>query len=292
MRLLALFTFIITTAAAQAQTPWREDYTIWQSYDSTAQWYVYAAKAMIRETPAADGLLLDSALAGSQLQGVAFVKKNTIARGIHAPWIKVKYKKGNEEKSGYVWMGSVAFKNMLKGDTAFIYGIDKVTAKKIAADDYTEYSLHIGLKAFYNNTLLDEKKWIIPGDESSSYADAKLLGNMGLQNTHEVLRINIGGEACGVPTNYYYHGWNGQRFFELPTKYNVGDAGVFYHAETLLFPSEKGGKPGYIIKLMEEEEMLEEESDKKPAKYKKSTGKEVYSWNGEKAVKIETVKLK
>lgn len=286
MRFLALLIFIFISFTSRAQTPWREDYTIWQSYDSAAQWYVYAAKAMIRETASAEGLLIDSVSAGTILTGTGFVKKNTVARGIHAPWIKIRYKKENAEKTGYVWLGSIAFKNLTKGDTSFIYGIDKVTSKKIVADDYTEYSLHIGVKAIYNNTVLDEKKWVIPGDESSSYAEAKLLGDMGLQNTHEVLRINIGGEACGIPTNYYYHGWNGQRFFELPAKYSVGDAGVFYHSETLLFPTEKGGKPGYIIKLMEEEEVLEEETETKPAKVKKKTGKEIFAWNGEKAVRV------
>lgn len=287
MRFLTLLAFVIIAANSTAQTPWREDYTIWQSFDSAAQWYVYAPKAMIRDKPATDGLLLDSVEAGCQLQGAAFIKQQTVARGIYAPWIKVKYKKGTQEKTGYVWLGSIGFKNLSKGDTSFVYGIDKVTSKKIEADDYTKYNLHIGLKAFYDNILLDEKKWTIAGDESSSYADAKLLGDMGLKNTHEVLRINIGGEACGVPTNYYYHGWNGQRFFDLPTKYSVGDAGVFYHSETLLFPAEKGGKPGYIIKVMEEEEMLEEETDTKPAKYKKKSGKEIFAWNGEKAVKVK-----
>jgi len=286
MRLLTLLFFIAISGHSFAQTPGREEYTIWQTYDSIPQWYVYASKAMVRQSPAADAVLLDSVPAGTKMESTDLVKTFTVARGIHAPWVKVRYSKGDQEKTGYVWVGSLAFKNLVKGDTAFIYGIDKVLSKKVDAD-YSEYTLHIGIKAIYNHTLLDEKKWTINGDESSSYADAKLLGNMGLQNTHEILRINIGGEACGVPTNYYYHGWNGQHFFDLPTKYSVGDAGVFYHSETLLFPAEKGGRPGHIIKLMEEEEMLEEETDTKPAKYKKKTGKEIYAWNGEKAVKLK-----
>ena len=290
MKLLSFFGLIGIAFSLQAQTPGREDYTIWQTYDSAANWYVYAPKAMVRQTPSADGVLLDSVPAGTKLQTTQLVKTFTVARGIHAPWIGVKYNEGTTVRDGFVWMGSLGFKHLEKGDTVFVYGIDKVSNKK--TEDYNEYSLHIGIKAIEKRRLLDEKKWTIAGDESSSYADAKLLGNMGLQNTHDVLRLNMGGEACGIPTNYFYHGWNGQRFFDLPAKYNVGDAGVFYHGETLLFPSEKGGKPGYIIKLMEEEEMLEEETDKKPAKYKKSSGKELYTWDGEKAVKVQTVKLK
>jgi len=286
MRLFIVVLFLTGFQQINAQTPGREDYTIWQTYDSIPQWYVYASKAMVRQTAAADAALLDSIPVGTKLESSELVKKFTVARGIHAPWVKVKYNNGDGQKTGYVWVGSLGFKNLGKTDTTFIYGVEKVTSKKIDAD-YTEYTLHVGVKAIYNNTVLDEKKWTIAGDESSSYADAKLLGNMGLQNTHEVLRINIGGEACGIPTNYYYHGWNGQRFFDLPTKYSVGDAGVFYHSETLLFPSEKGGKAGYIIKLTEEEEMLEEETDKKPARYKKTTGREMYAWNGEKATKVK-----
>ena len=66
----------------------------------------------------------------------------------------------------------------------------------------------------------------------------------------------------------------------------VGDAGVFYHTETLLFPKEKGGQPGKIIKLSEEGEADEEKVDKKGEPiFKVKKSREVYLWDGASAKK-------
>jgi len=56
-----------------------------------------------------------------------------------------------------------------------------------------------------------------------------------------IYRISFSGEACGIPTLHYYFGWNEKEFLELPEKYDVGDAGVYYHTEEFVFPKEKGG---------------------------------------------------
>jgi len=289
MRFLALFSCMIAALNSSAQTPERSGYDIWATdYSEAKELFAYGNKVMVRSDSSSSATIVDSIFLGDKVKLLHKTNSFSTINNIYAPWIAISYA---ANKKGYVWLGLMAFQQLIKEDTVFLYGLDKITTKNIEPG-FAETKFLIGLKAAHQNKLLDKKEWTIAGDESSTYVQSKLLGDMGLQNTHDVLRINLGGEACGIPTNYFYHAWNGQKFFNLPTKYSVGDADVFYHAETLLFPAEKGGKPGYIIKLMEEEEMLEEETDKKPAKYKKSSGKEVYSWNGEKALKVQTVKLK
>lgn len=286
MRVLALFLFMLISAVSSAQTPERAEYDIWSTdYAEVKEFYAYGNKVMVRSDSSSSAAIIDSILLGDKVTLLRKTSSFSTINNIYAPWIAVSYA-GN--KKGFVWLGVMAFQQLVKDDTVFLYGFDKVTSKKLQpAFNFVDTKFSIGLKASYQNKLLDKKEWTINGDESANYSQCKLLGNMGLQNTHEVLRINLGGEACGIPTNYFYHAWNGQRFYSLPTKYSVGDAGVYYHSETLLFPSEQGGKPGYIIRLIEEEEMLEEETATKPAKYKKKTGKEVYAWNGERAVKLK-----
>ncbi len=284
MRLLPIFSFLIISCITQAQTPEREGYDLWGSgFGEVKQWRVYGNKVMVRNDSSLSGKVIDTVFLGDKVELIRKTSAFSTNNNIYAPWVEVKYGAG---KKGYVWLGLMAFQQLSKEDTSFLYGLEKVTTKSIEPG-FEETKFYIGIKAACNNKLLDKKEWAIAGDESSSFAESKLLGNMGLTNTHEVLRINLGGEACGIPTYYYYHGWNGQRFFSLPGKYIVGDADVFYHSETLLFPAEKGGLPGYIIKLIEEEEMLEEETATKPAKYKKKTGRERYVWNGEYAVKVK-----
>lgn len=284
MRVLPLCIFIFLTLQSAAQTPERSEYDIWSvGYAESKELFAYGNKVMVRNDSSSTARIIDSVLLGDKITLIRKTNSFSSINHIYAPWVEVNYA-GN--KKGYVWLGLMAFQQLVKADTVFLYGFDKISTKE-TAPGFTETKFTIGLKAAYQNKLLDKKDWTIAGDESSTYVQSKLLGDMGLQNTHEVLRINLGGEACGIPTNYFYHAWNGQKFFVLPTKYSVGDADVFYHSETLLFPAEKGGKPGYIIKLMEEEEMLEEETAAKSARYKRKSGKELYAWNGEKATKVK-----
>lgn len=284
MRSLALLSFLIISIQTQAQVPGREGYDLWgSSFGENKQWWVYGNKVLVRNDSSSTGKVIDTVFLGDKVELLRKTSAFSTNNNIYAPWVEVKYGAG---KKGYVWLGLMAFQQLNKGDTSFLYGLEKIAAStRVPGFEETKY--YIGIKAACNNKLLDKKEWAIAGDESSSFAESKLLGNMGLANTHEILRINIGGEACGIPTNYYYHGWNGQRLLSLPGKYTVGDADVFYHSETLLFPAEKGGLPGYIIKLVQEEEMLEEETATRPARYKKKTGREKYVWNGEYAVKVK-----
>lgn len=284
MRHWILLSLLVIFNCSLAQTPDREDYTIWSNGDST--YYVASNKAMVRQLPDAGSTLLDSLLIGDKVVLQQTTKTFSTIRGIYAPWVQVNYQKNNKLHAGYIWIGLLGFQTLVKGDTAFVYGIEKVSSK-IVEPGYTPIKFTISLKAINNGIVIGSKEWTIDGGESTSYVASKMLGNMGLKNMHEIFRINLGGEACGVPTNYYYHGWDGKRFYDLPGRYEVGDAGVFYHAETLLFPNEKGGKPGLIIKLMEEEELIQEETATQKEKFKKTHKKELYAWNGEKAIKIK-----
>ena len=287
MRPVLLFVAVFFFQQLFAQTPDREDYNIWRSDDSIPTYYVSANKAMVRQTPSTDGILLDSLLLGDKLLQREITKTYSTIRGIYAPWIKVDYEKNGQQRSGYVWIGLLGFQSLVKNDTVFVYGLEKVRSSKAETMGFEETKYTISLKAISNNSLIAFKEWTIAGDESASYVVSKKLGDMGLKNTHEILRISLGGEACGIPTNYYYHGWDGKRLYDLPGKYEVGDAGVYYHTETLLFPNEKGGKPGLIIKLVEEEALIQEETATQKEKFKKTNKKDVYAWNGEKATRIK-----
>ncbi|RYY70863.1 MAG: hypothetical protein EOO13_05110 [Chitinophagaceae bacterium] len=276
---------LLLSGQIMAQTPDRGDYSIWQN-GTDSNYHVFSNKAMIRQSPSSDALLLDSLLLGEKVKGKEITKTFSTIRSIYAPWLKVDYQKNGQTKSGYIWMGLLGFQSLVKGDTAFIYGLEKVKSGRMEPT-FEQIKFTIVLKAITNNQLLATKEWTIDGGESTSYVASKMLGNVGLKNIHEVLRINLGGEACGIPTNYYYHGWNGSKFYDLPGKYEVGDAGVFYHTETLLFPSERGGKAGHVIRLIEEEELIQEETATQKEKFKKTNKKELYAWNGERATKLK-----
>ena len=64
----------------------------------------------------------------------------------------------------------------------------------------------------------------------------------------------------------------------LPEKYEVGDAGVFYHTEEFIFPNEKKGMQNTIIKQIIEAEIIDENAEDYKFLIKKEV--EYYSWNG------------
>lgn len=280
--LSCIFTFLFSCASF-CQTKDNTDYNIWAlSKDSSG--YVFTNKAYLRAAAGTKAAILDSLAFGSRIIVSEQTDKYESIRGIYAPWVKVISKNNGSSKEGYIWLGSVAVRRLTSAGIDFLYGIDRIEKEK--KDDYEYSKFVIQIKAAdASGKIIDTKEFKTDGGEAAIYTEIKSLGNTKLANLADVVRISFGGEACGIPTYYYYYGFTGSKLLILPGKYSVGDAGVFYHSETLLFPNESGGQPGKIIKLTEEEETLEEETENKKAKVKKTNTKEVYSWDGQAAVK-------
>jgi hypothetical protein len=111
---------------------------------------------------------------------------------------------------------------------------------------------------------------------------------MGLAGLQAIYRIGFFGEACAVPTDHHYVGWTGKDFINLPGKSNVSDAGVLYHEEKLLFPSEHRLGPSLIIKDIIDGEVID--PDQKELKYKESKKRVKYIWDGKIASEIIEMK--
>jgi hypothetical protein len=282
--LITLFFFV--SYGSRAQFKESTDYNIWSARPGDT-FSIYGRMANIRMEPNTTADIQDTLICGSK---VIIKEQGTVLeniKGIYAPWVKVEYNSPNSKKEGYVWLGMLALGSFEKNETRFIYGIEKLTAAKNNTDeDYIPAIWYIHVKAIDGKgSILDEKEVTMDGMETS-FSSGKLLGDMGLKNTEDIIRINFGGEACGIPTYYYYFGWTGSKLLPLPGKMEVGDAGVFYHTETLLFPKEEGGQPDKILKLSKEGEAEEEKVDKNGEPiFKVKKSREVYMWDGVKAKK-------
>ena len=111
---------------------------------------------------------------------------------------------------------------------------------------------------------------------------------MGLQNVKQIIRIEFLGEACGIPSEYNYVAWTGQRLVDLPSRYSVSDAGVFYYDEKILFPSEHGKNNQLIYKYIEEGEAIDDDAENPNFKITKKS--EEFLWNGNSFEKLPTAK--
>ncbi|MDR6337975.1 hypothetical protein HNQ91_000997 [Filimonas zeae] len=275
--LVALF---ITVMFTQAQ----EIKGLYNSSETRDSLVILADTAYVRSKPSTSGEKMAALEAGRKVWPVQEEESQRIS-GFDAPWVRVKFvNSGGVISEGYIWKGLTAFGSYLRNDVRFLYGLDHGLA---GADkgDFRHYFAKVRVLDLQGKPLAT-KIWQLNSSEATSFTEGKVFGAMGLDSIIAIARFYFTGEACAIPDDYYYFGWNGTELLSLPGKTDISDAGVFYHGEQLLFPSEKGGSPGKIIKLLEDEEVLDEVDKKGEPLTKKTKLKEVYSWDGRKAVKL------
>lgn len=201
--LFSCLLFIIADNAV-AQSKDNADQNFW-SVVSDSNCYVFAKKAYLRSGPGIDQPIIDLVLAGTVLLYKEQTTVFSTIRNIYAPWVKVHYQKNGTSYDAFVWLGMLAIGQATDKHTSFIYGIDKVLPVAASVkDDYASSQYAIQVKVIAGDSVTTFKEWKIDGDESSNYAQIMLLGNTRLKNLQQVVRINFGGEARGIPTNYYY----------------------------------------------------------------------------------------
>jgi hypothetical protein len=266
-----IFLLLLLPVFAEAQTRGMSDFNLWgaQPGDTFA---VYAEKAYIRQEPSLQGAISDSLTTGDLVIMGNPAGNPLTMRGMETRWHEVTLKNG---KKGYVWQGLLAIGHYNKGGISFLYGIEKLVKAEFGMD-YV-----VRLKALRNNQLLDMKEWKVRGAEYALSSDGKLFDDMGLENVQTIVRIYFSGDACAIPTDYYYFGWMGDKFVVLPGKTNVSDAGAYNSQEMILFPKEIGGQPGKIIKLSKVDTYGEDMETVE----KTTTNRETYIWDGKTVTK-------
>ena len=274
-----LFLLLVATQGIHAQDSNKgklveaSEFNLWNKHKGDKA-VVYADIAYIRDFPSTKSNVIDSLTQGDEIKINSIPYNNSIIRGFEAPWYKIKYSKNGVSKDGYIWLGLVALGNQQQDDIKFIHGI--LRYEKETSYSPATYFLEIKALDKQNNTVA--KQYYPIQIDGQSYTDNKILGNMGLEGLSSIHRIGFMSEACGVPTDHYYFGFNGSEFITMFKKTAIGDAGIFYHEEKILFPSEHNLAPNLIIKDIESGEVIDEEAEELKYKIKKS--REKYIWDG------------
>lgn len=271
---------------AQKNEPF-EIYHFFQKGDTL----VLSSPGYIRVRPSLKGKSIDQLPVGhfvyidTDVEGLS--NGGEVINNFNAHYYPVRYEKDGQWKSGYVWGGLIANTHSVdKSNNRYIIGRRSF--------DSENYEITFGVTRIDGTTgkIYEQLFKYVCGDQSSF--ESKILGNMGLSNIHQIFRVGLLGEACGIYTTYHYYGWNGEKFIELPTKNSVGDAGVFGYSEKLLFPSEH--KLGNFI-IVESETVTSDY-----VQYEELEGQEfeieythketkIYFWNGETAELLEPIKI-
>jgi hypothetical protein len=284
MKKVVFILLMLFVTLSYSQEEYNHNY-YWNFQDNSKALVGYT-KCYVRESPSINSVILDSLQIGSEVMVKKTFDELYKFKGINVSWVEIKFKNNfGETKTGYLWKGFLALNFIKKQELTYLTTIEKI--EKFKSGGYINDRFSISAKILNNNQFLNQitiKKFL----SESTYFENKTIGSLGLSKLQNIYRISFSGESCGVPTLYFYFGWNGTKLLLLPEKMNVGDADVYYHSEEFVFPSEKGGKPDLIIKKIEEAELIEETS----GIYNMSEREEYYKWNGKKAILYKKSKLK
>ncbi|WP_091310321.1 hypothetical protein [Flavobacterium terrigena] len=253
-----------------------------------------AKNCYVRQDSTSNSQLLDSLQIGTKIKVLKNTEEYLNIKGLNLSWVEIEYHKNNQVKTGFLWKGFIAVGSSTKGNTTFLTTIDSKYSKKVKQNDY-EYDgefCRISVKAINSENQIINEKSISKELSESIYFQNSAIKSWGLKEVSDVYRISFSGQACGIPTYHFYFGWNGKEFLLLPEKYDVGDAGVYYHTEEFIFPKEKGGQTDMIIKNIEEDEEVSEAKDGSYTIHEVKKSTEYYSWDGKTFKLIKTTKQK
>jgi hypothetical protein len=264
------------------------------NYEGKTEEIIGVKNCYIRQDSTTNSQLLDSLQIGTKIKVLKNTTENLTIKGLNLSWVEIEYSKNNQIKTGFLWKGFIAVGNTTKGNTTFLTTIDSKYSKKIQRDDY-EYErdfYKISVKAINSeNQIISERSFSKELTESHFFQNSA-ISSWGLKDLNSIYRISFSGEACGIPSYHFYFGWTGKDFLLLPEKYDVGDAGVFYHTEEFIFPKEKGGQPDRIIKNIEEDEEVGEAKDGSYTIHEVKKSSEFYTWDGKTFKLLKTTKQK
>ena len=245
------------------------------------KYYIYADIANVRVGPVTTSEISFKLSAGQEIIINAVYDKEdaTEIDGVRGQWLYVATTDGTN-RGGWLWSNTLSSKQLRRGNTKFVFGIDKAT----------ENGFKCTIKAVDNGKIVDRKSYELDFD-GTMFNNARIIENVWLKNVKYVVHLNIGGNACAFPLSNLYFAWleEKKKLAELPKAWSVSDACAVSYSEAVSIPTESnGGISDILVKVTEsgippENDDLSCEYDKWKWEYKT----ELFKWNGEKTVRIK-----
>lgn len=270
-----------TLTKAQESLAFEDDFNLWNiEKGQTAS--IFVDKAYIRSAPGLQAAVVDSLTVGKKVTIMSTPFKGSTIKNFYAPWYQINYTRDGHSKQGFIWLGLLAFgKQADKEGFQYLYGFDRFVKPRNEQEQ----------EHFLTTVKVLNKRDSLVASQSYSFvfsgqfiSQSKLLPGMGLDNVKQILRMEFISEACGIPTEYNYVAWTGQKLINLPNRYSVADAGVFYYDEKILFPAEHRKNNQLIYKYIEEAEVKDDGA--KDPNYSISKREEQFRWDGDKFIKL------
>jgi hypothetical protein len=167
---------------------------------------------------------------------------------------KVRYK----GKKGYIQSTELANYRIIdsKTQTTFLFYFNTEQEQHLE-EDYIEYHYNLFYKELYNNSIVQEGYLKLRDD----FFQLFLTDPRGLTDIKKLFIIDYFSEACGEDGGQDYYTWTPGNFYFIAHISEVGDGGVFYFVENLIFPSDSTGESNKIKYESIEFELFDEETN-------------------------------
>jgi len=169
---------------------------------------VYGDTVFVRTHASLQATVVDTLLAGHLVTIVERKKEQATLKGLNAPWVAVTYEKEGQQRQGCLWSGLLALKPLRRGNTKFVYGVERVLQKKEKAGNeyFTTYDFIIGLKVLVENQIAARQQFKLEEGQSAAFTSATISDGKGLTGLKNIVALHFTGEACGIPALTYRFG--------------------------------------------------------------------------------------
>lgn len=257
MKLFSVLLFFLSALELHAQDlPYFGRYFEYRKGDTS---YIYEEGALLLSKPSANSKTLASLPLGSSLiiEGEYEVSYEPDFK--HPEFYEVKF----NGKKGYVqssFLGIADFKFPELGidllftfDPGTAYGMEKLKYKEVM-----------------NATVFYEGEIELSGEIIQLYKG----DTRGLDSISSLIYVDYIAEACGMQGGVDIYTWNPMELSLLAQLNEVGDGGVYYITEELIFPADSGGVAKKILFRSEQMEQYDEDSEW----YSETTYYRTFNW--------------
>jgi len=278
--ILVLFVFASQILSAQTHVDGNRGYHQFEEDDIC---YLLADNVNIRSAASTKADVVANIPIGTQVTILEKSSKRLRLKGFKTNWYKVKFKDKGKKQTGYVWGGLIAEGLVIAANDEnirFMYGIESYKEEQL--EYYTKYEVKIQMRACKNNKELS--KVVLEGDGGLDiYHWIENFGNKGLKDVEDIIEFGVSQQMCAGINAYSYVFWNGKKLI-YATQLRPGGDAPYFASDDLIFPTDKGGVKGKIIRDEKVGESLDDGTENI-----ESHSRVEYEWTGEKLKKTKTL---
>ena len=236
--LIAALTTLLTFNLNFAQ----EDTNSWEAHDFKPgeQVFLFGNNVKLRSSPKIESEVIELLRIGEWVEIVEKTEFSWPYRGFDSPFYKVKY----DTEVGYILGGLLSLKKKSLNGITYYFALSKEGERTLLNIRHVKDGEYVEQKTALSNTNFR----------------IKVLDSKGVPDLDGILQIDYQAEACGEDGGGIYFFVHGNDLIKVGELSQISEAGVFYYAETFVFPDDENGVPGKILFKKEQAQNLEEAS--------------------------------